>query len=81
MDRVEAQLRPALCHAKVVTDNHHEQMDMCIEVERELRVPEGVMRRVHARLNWYLLPDNSYKSLEAYIDATRAGTILENAFK
>jgi hypothetical protein len=30
------------------------------------------MRGVHARRNWYLHPDDFYKSLEAYIDATRA---------
>ena len=62
---------------KWATDNHYEQMDMCIEIEREFRVPEGVMRRVHARRNWYLLPDNSYESLEAYIDATRAALVAD----
>jgi hypothetical protein len=30
------------------------------------------MVRVYARHYWYLLPDNSYASLEAYIDAMRA---------
>jgi hypothetical protein len=48
-----------------------------VEIEREFRVPEGMMRRVHARRNWYLLPDNSYKSLEAYIDATRAALVAD----
>jgi hypothetical protein len=45
---------------------------MLMELEQELCVPEGVMRRVHARRNWYLTPDDAYASLEAYIDATRA---------
>jgi hypothetical protein len=35
------------------------------------------MRRVHARRNWYLLPDNSYESLEAYINATRAALVAD----
>jgi hypothetical protein len=62
---------------KWAANNHYEQMDMCIEIEREFRVPEGVMRRVHARRNWYLLPDNSYECLEAYIDATRAALVAD----
>jgi hypothetical protein len=35
------------------------------------------MRRVHARRTWYLLTDNSYESLEAYIDATRAALVVD----
>jgi hypothetical protein len=30
------------------------------------------MLRVQARCNWYLLPNNSYASLETYIHVTRA---------
>jgi hypothetical protein len=62
---------------KCATDNHYEEMDMCIEVERELGVPDWLMARVHARRNWYLLPDNSYESLEANIDATRAALVAD----
>jgi hypothetical protein len=62
---------------KWVTENDCDVLDMCMEIERELRVPEGVMLRVHARRNWYLLPDNSYESLEAYIDATRAALVAD----
>jgi hypothetical protein len=51
---------------------NYEQMDMCVEHEHELGVPDWLMARVHVRRNWYLLPDNSYESLEAYTDATRA---------
>ena len=62
---------------KWVTENDCDVLDMCVEIEREFRVPEGVMRRVHARRNWYILPDNSYESLEAYIDATRAALVAD----
>ncbi len=35
------------------------------------------MAHVHAHRTWYLLPDNSYESLEAYIDATRAALVAD----
>jgi hypothetical protein len=53
-------------------ENHGAQMDMCVELEQEFRVPDGVMLRVHARHFWYLHPSTIYPSLEAYINATRA---------
>jgi hypothetical protein len=62
---------------KWVTETDCDVLDMCMEIERELQVPEGVMWCVHARRNWYLLPDNSYESLEANIDATRAALVAD----
>jgi hypothetical protein len=63
---------------KWATDNRYEQMDMCVKLEHELGVPDWLMaRRVHARRNWYLLPDNSYERLEAYTDATRAALVAD----
>jgi hypothetical protein len=53
-------------------DDIYEQTDRCVELEQHLRLPDGVMRRVHERRNWYLTPDDSHASLEAYIDATHA---------
>jgi hypothetical protein len=50
---------------------------MCVELESKLGAPDWLMVRVHARRNWYLLPDNSYESLEAYIDATRAALVTD----
>jgi hypothetical protein len=39
---------------KWAADNHYEQMDMCIEIEREFRVPEGVMPVATGTCrNWY----------------------------
>jgi hypothetical protein len=69
---IEWKRKHALRYAmrKWATDKHYEQMDICIEVERKLGVPDWLMARIHARRNWYLLLDNSYESLEAYIDAT-----------
>jgi hypothetical protein len=62
-------LRSAM-HARA--DDIYEQIDMCAELEEHPSFPDGVMRRVHERRNWYLAPDDSYASLETYIDATCA---------
>jgi hypothetical protein len=45
--------------------------------DHRIGVSDWMMARVHARRNWYLLPDNSYESLEAYIDATRAALVAD----
>ena len=57
--------------------NREAQADVCIEVGRARGVPDWLMARVHGRSNWYLLPDNSYESLEANIDATRAALVAD----
>jgi hypothetical protein len=57
--------------------NTQEQVDMCVEVERELDVPDWLMARVHKRRFWYLHPSAIYPSLEAYIDATRAALVAD----
>jgi hypothetical protein len=59
--------------------NTQEQVDMCVEVERELDVPDWLMARVHKRRFWsrYLHPSAIYPSLEAYIDATHAALVAD----
>jgi hypothetical protein len=52
--------------------NTEEQADMCVELERQLGVPDYVMARVHKMCRWYLHPSAIYPSLEANINATRA---------
>ena len=37
-----------------------------------LDVDEALMSRIHKRCGWYLVPDASYPTLEAYIDASYA---------
>jgi hypothetical protein len=54
-----------------------EQVDLCVEVERELGVPGWLMARVHKRRFWYLYPSAIYPSLEAYIDATHAALVAD----
>jgi hypothetical protein len=54
-----------------------EQADMCVELERELGVPDWLMARVHKMRRWYLHPSIMYPSLEAYIDATRAALVAD----
>jgi hypothetical protein len=75
---IEWKRKHALRYAmqKWATDNHYEQVDMCVKLEHELGVPDSLMARVHARRNWYLLPNNSYERLEAYIDATRGAALV-----
>jgi hypothetical protein len=53
------------------------QVDLCVEVERELGVPDWLMARVHKRRFWYLHPSAIYPSLEAYIDATHAALVAD----
>jgi hypothetical protein len=45
---------------------------MCVELQSTLDVDDALIARVQKRRHWYLIPDNSYPSLEAYIDATYA---------
>jgi hypothetical protein len=51
-----------------------EQIDMCVlEVLCILDgVDDALMARVLKRRGWYLVPDDSYPSLQAYIDASYA---------
>jgi hypothetical protein len=61
------------CAMQAWADDICEQIDMCAELEEHpSSLPDGVMRRVHERRSWYLAPDDSYASLEAYTDATYA---------
>ena len=57
--------------------NTQEQVDMCVELERELGVPDWLMARVHKMRRWYLLPSAIYPSLEAYTDAMRAALVAD----
>jgi hypothetical protein len=57
--------------------NAQEQVDLCVEVERYLGVPDWLMVRVHKRHFWYLHPSIMYPSLEAYIDATNAALVVD----
>jgi hypothetical protein len=57
--------------------NIDEQADMCVELERELGVPDWLMARVHKRRLWYLHPSAIYPSLEAYVAATRAALFAD----
>jgi hypothetical protein len=47
------------------------QVDLCVEVERELGVPNWLVARVHKRRLYYIHASILYPTLEAYIDATR----------
>ena len=50
-----------------------QQTEMCVEVEGILDgVDDALMTRVLRRRGWYLVPDASYPSLQAYIDASYA---------
>jgi hypothetical protein len=51
--------------------NAQDQVDLCIEVEREL------MARVHKRCFWYLHPSIMYPSLEAYINVKNAALVAD----
>jgi hypothetical protein len=54
-------------------NNEQEQIEMCVEVQGILDdVDDALMTRVLRRLGWYLVPDASYPSLQAYIDASYA---------
>ena len=57
--------------------NTQEQVDMCVELERELGVPDWLMARVHKMRRWYLHPSAIYPSLEAYTDAMRAALVAD----
>ena len=57
--------------------NIDEQADMCVELERELGVPDWLMARVHKRGLWYLHPSAIYPSLEAYVATTRAALVAD----
>jgi hypothetical protein len=57
--------------------NTQEQVDMCVELEHELDVPDWLMTRVHKRRRWYLHPSAIYPSLKAYIDATHAALVAD----
>jgi hypothetical protein len=51
----------------------HEQNAMCVEVQGILdSVDDALMTRVLRRRCWHLVPDASYPTLEAYIDASYA---------
>jgi hypothetical protein len=50
---------------------------MCVELERELGVPDWLMERVHKMCRWYLHPSAIYPSLKAHIDATRAALVAD----
>jgi hypothetical protein len=49
----------------------------CVELERELGVPDWLMARVHKMRRWYLHPSAIYPSLEAYIDVTHASLVAD----
>jgi hypothetical protein len=54
-------------------NDEQEQIEMCVEVEGILDdVDAALMTRVLRRRGWYLVPDASYPSLQAYIDASYA---------
>jgi hypothetical protein len=50
----------------------HRHADRYAALQRTLGVDDAVMKRVLRRYNWYLDPDTSYPTLQAYIDATHA---------
>ena len=50
----------------------HGHADRYAALQRTLGVDDAVMKRVLRRYNWYLDPDTSYPTLQAYIDATHA---------
>ena len=52
--------------------DEYEHIDMLVEIERAYDVPPWLMARVDARRRWYLAPDDSFDSVDAYIDATYA---------
>jgi hypothetical protein len=45
---------------------------MYAALQRTLDVDDALMKRVLRRGRWYLVPDTSYPTLQAYIDATHA---------
>jgi hypothetical protein len=54
-------------------NDEEEQIEMCVEVEGILDdVDDALMTRVPRRRGWYLVPDASYPSLQAYIDVSYA---------
>jgi hypothetical protein len=46
-------------------------------LQRTLDVDDALMKRVLRRRGWYLVPDASYPSLQAYIDATHAALVAD----
>ena len=52
--------------------DEYEHIDMLVEIESAYDVPPWLMARVDARRRWYLAPDDSFDSVDAYIDATYA---------
>ena len=53
-------------------NDEYEHNNMWVEIESALDVPAAVMARVSERRRWYLTPDESFGSVDAYIDATYA---------
>ena len=52
--------------------DEYEHIDMLVEIESAYDVPAWLMARVDGRRRWYLTPDDSFDSVDAYIDATYA---------
>ena len=52
--------------------DEYEHSDMLVEIESAYDVPAWLMARVDARRRWYLAPDDSFDSVDAYTDATYA---------
>jgi hypothetical protein len=58
-------------------NDFHRQADMYAALQRTLDVDDALMKRVLGRYRWYLVPDASYPSLQAYIDATHAALVAD----
>jgi hypothetical protein len=58
-------------------DNFNRQADMYAALQHTLDVDDALMARVHKRGRWYLIPDNFYLDLQAYIDATHAALVAD----
>ena len=52
--------------------DEYEHIDMLVEIESAYDVPAWLMARVDARRRWYIAPDDSFDSVDAYIAATYA---------
>ena len=52
--------------------DEYEHSDMLVEIESAYDIPAWLMARVDARRRWYIAPDDSFDSVDAYIDATYA---------
>jgi hypothetical protein len=58
-------------------NDFHRQADMYTALQSTLDVDDALMKSVLRRYRWYLVPDASYPSLQAYIDATNAALVTD----